>query len=247
MQLIAEKITIPQERPGLPRPRVMDLMWESLLRHSATVISGRAGTGKTILASEFARQCGRPVAWFKADATDNRPDIFLRYLEESVRRQRPGFRLKWEEVDTADVEYDSARLAESFVIALQETGQEAGAEPLLLVIDDLHHVYDEAWVSPFFARLVPLLPPDVHLLIVARGVPPAPLWRMRSKQLLTVIDENYLTFTLDEARRLFAAYGLSADAVVKPLTVSHGRAAVLDAIAREKVEAAGARGIITAA
>lgn len=235
MQLITEKISLPQERPPLSRQRLLRLLRESLERYSATIISGRAGTGKTLLAADFARQCGRRVAWYKVDAADNRPGIFCQYLLESVRRQRPESSRRACDVNRESAGEDNVcRMAEAVAYELQE----AAGGPLLIVVEDLHLIYDEAWTAAFFTRLIPLLPADVHLLIVARGVLPAPLWRMRSKQMLAVVDEYYLAFTLEEARRLFVSYGLPEGAAIKPLTYSHGRAAVLDEIARERRGAA---------
>jgi len=82
---------------------------------------------------------------------------------------------------------------------------------LLIIIEDLHLIYDADWVVPFFHRLLPLLPADIHLIITCRSLPPAPLWRLRSKQMLRVIDENELAFTLKETARLFETYGLSEE------------------------------------
>jgi ATP/maltotriose-dependent transcriptional regulator MalT len=65
----------------------------------------------------------------------------------------------------------------------------------LVVIEDLHLVSDSDWLVPFFSRLLPLLPSEVHVLITSRSLPPAPLWRMRSKQSLVVIDEARCAFT----------------------------------------------------
>jgi LuxR family maltose regulon positive regulatory protein len=114
-------------------------------------------------------------------------------------------------------------LAEAFVYELAESG----GDPLLIVIEDLHLVCDSAWLVPFFKRLMPLLPADVHLLITSRTMPPAPLWRMRSKQTLFVIDEDTLAFTTQEATLLFKNYGLSAEHASIALDHTHGRASSL--------------------
>ena len=107
-----------------------------------------------------------------------------------------------------DGDWDRAELlAEELVFQLAEQK----SEPLLIVIEDLHLVYDAEWVVPFFSRLLPLLPPDVHVLITCRSLPPAPLWRLRSKQMLRVVDESELAFTLDETIALFASYGLGEE------------------------------------
>ena len=78
-------------------------------------------------------------------------------------------------------EFDIAALAEAYVYDLERQ-----AEPLVLVIDDLHLIYDADWVAPFFYRLLLLLPAETHMLILARELPPAPMWRLRSKQRLFV-------------------------------------------------------------
>jgi LuxR family maltose regulon positive regulatory protein len=232
MQLILDKIRTPDEQPTVSRTRLLKVLEESLRSCTSTVVNGRAGTGKTRLAIDFARSCGRLVAWYKVDAADSDLRIFFQYLVESVRRQRPDFghealaRLLDE---TATVE-DVPLLAEAFVYELLESG----SQPLLIVIDDLHLVYDAEWVVPFFRRLLPLLPTDAHMLITGRSLPPAPLWRMRSKQMLCVVEEPMLAFTEEEAKRLFASYGLPEREVKEALDETHGRAAVLDAMARLK-------------
>jgi LuxR family transcriptional regulator, maltose regulon positive regulatory protein len=232
MQLILDKITTPVELPTVTRARLLQVLEESLTTCTSTVIYGRTGTGKTRLATDFAHRSGRRVAWYKVDAADSALSIFFQYLVESVRRQRPDFghealaRLLDETQSIEDVPL----LAEAFVYELLESD----AEPLLIVIDDLHLVYDADWVVPFFRRLLPLLPMDAHVLITGRSLPPAPLWRMRSKQMLCVVEESMLAFTEEEARRLFDCYGLSEREVKAALIETNGRAGVLDALARLK-------------
>jgi LuxR family maltose regulon positive regulatory protein len=228
MQLIPDKLTTPPELPLIARGRLFNLLHGSLASCTSTIINGRAGTGKTMLVADFARRSGRRVAWYKVDASDSDPHIFFKYLVESVRRERNGFGRETLAylVETATIE-DMPLLAESFVYELLEhTG-----EPLLIVIENLHLVYDAEWVVPFFSRLLPLLPQDAHVVITGRSLPPAPLWRMRSKQTLCVIEESNLAFTQDEAVKLFEHYGLSEAQALAALTQTHGRAATLDALA----------------
>jgi LuxR family transcriptional regulator, maltose regulon positive regulatory protein len=230
MQLITEKITLPTARPPLSRPRLIDLLKRSTEMYSTTIISGRTGTGKTLLASDFARHCGRRVAWYSVDATDKDPHFFFLYLWQSLRQINPTLRFPAlarhpQELQVAELE----QLAEAIIYELQELAEE---EPLLLVIDDLHAVYDEPWVLPFFKRFISLLPTEIHLLILARSIIPVPLWRMRSKQNLLTIDESWLAFTHEEASWLFAAHGLGEKQAVNALRLSHGRASVMDEMAK---------------
>jgi LuxR family transcriptional regulator, maltose regulon positive regulatory protein len=203
-QLIHEKIEVPDGPQRVSRPRLLRLLKENLASYNATIINGRAGSGKTILAADFTRYARRPVSWYKVDAADFNLRDFMQYLLASVRLQRPSIDGGLLQLAAAITGEDAAILAEALVFQLGETQ----GEPLLIVIEDLHLVYDADWVVPFFRRLLPLLPSDLHVLITCRSMPPTPLWRMRSKQTLLVIDESELAFTQDETIELFKQRGL---------------------------------------
>lgn len=229
MSLILDKITTPSEAPRVSRRRLLNTLHGSLNSCTSTIINGRAGTGKTMLASDFARRSGRAVAWYKVDASDTELRVFFNYLLSAVGRHRPGFGEQTivPMVEAATLE-DIPLLAEGFVYELLE----GAGEPLLIVLDDLHLVYDAEWVIPFFRRLLPLLPAEAHMLITGRSLPPAPLWRMRSKQTLCVVEETVLCFTLSEAEKLFESYGLDPGRAESALRQTRGRASALDALAR---------------
>ncbi len=228
LQLIPEKIAPPAELPRVSRGRLLATLDESLAACNSTIVHGRTGTGKTMLAVDFARRCGRPVAWYKLDAPDSDLSVFFRYLTASVAARRPGFGSNvlgrvGERVGVDDVPL----LVEYFVYELLDS-----AEPLLIVIDDLHLVYDAEWMVPFFRRWLPLLPREVHVCLLGRSLPPTPLWRMRSKQTLCLVEEAALAFTPQEAADLFTSYGLAGRDARPALEQTQGRAAALDGIAR---------------
>jgi LuxR family maltose regulon positive regulatory protein len=230
MGLILDKITPPAELPRVSRRRLLDALQESMTCCTSTVIHGRTGAGKTMLATDFARRSGRRVAWYKVDAPEVDRQTFLRYLVAAVRDQHPGFgRKTLALLSSSGSMPDAALLAESFVYEM--TMLEAD-EPLLIVIDDLHLLYDAEWIVPFFGRLLPLLPVEAHMILIGRTLPPAPLWRMRSKQTLRVVDELAMAFTPAEAEELFESYGLPAKAAAQALSETWGRAASLDRAAQ---------------
>ena len=223
-RLVLEKITIPATAPRASRSRLLELLGGNLSSCAATIINGRAGTGKTTLTADFARNTGRSVCWYKVDAADFDLRAFMEYLLESLSLQRPAIEPDLLLPLTESPLSDRAELlAESLVFRLSERN----AEPLLVVIEDLHLVYDADWVVPFFRRLLPLLPADVHVLITCRSLPPAPLWRLRSKQMLRVVDEEELAFTVDEAAQLFHSYGLTEEHARIAMHQTNGRASAI--------------------
>ncbi|MBO0861396.1 MAG: hypothetical protein J2P21_23480 [Chloracidobacterium sp.] len=233
MKINASKIKVPPENPRIYRHGLLDTLRENLESRHATVINGRAGTGKTMLAVDFVRRYAGRAAWYKVDAPDIKLPVFMEYLVASVARVRPGFGIQTRERlaqlfrnggTREGCDCDIAALAEAYVYDLERY-----MEPLVFVIDDLHLIYDADWVIPFFHRLLLLIPAGTHLLILGRGLPPAPMWRLRSKQRLFVVTEQMLAFTPKEAEELFSSYGLDAEAANLALKKSGGRAANLHA------------------
>jgi len=226
--LIADKLTMPADFSGLSRIRLLELLEKSLATCTSTVISARAGAGKTTLVVDFARRSGRTVAWYKVDSPDGELPVFLDYLSASIRQQLKKFRISLHFTSSSSqAEEHAASIAERFVYELGESGN----QPLLIVIEDLHLVCDSPWLIPFVTRLLPLLPSHIHVLITSRTMPPAPLWRMRSKQTLTVIDEEALKFNRAEAVELFRSFGLSQEQAFIALDHTRGRAAALSNVA----------------
>src|SRR5690242_3968782 len=138
MQIIQDKISVPGESPRISRMRLLNRLTGSLATCHSTVINGRAGSGKTLLAADFAKHCGRRIAWYKVDASDSDPRVFFHYLIASIGQHRPDFCKQWlgewlDLLTTADI----PMLAESIVYDLLEQG----GEPLLIVLDDLHRIY----------------------------------------------------------------------------------------------------------
>jgi ATP/maltotriose-dependent transcriptional regulator MalT len=234
VELIAEKIAVPSRLPFVSRPRLVGLLENSLRSCTSTILSGRAGTGKTALAVDFAVNSQRKVAWYKVDAPEAELPIFFQYLTASIRKHRRSFGESFMALVNEKPTQNISLLAEAFVYELAE----GKGDPLLIVIEDLHLVCDADWLVPFFKRLMPLLPANVHLLITSRTIPPAPLWRMRSKQTLSVIDEETLAFTRQEAGLLFQRYGISPEHINIALDHTNGRAAALARFATTRSQVA---------
>jgi LuxR family maltose regulon positive regulatory protein len=228
MELIRNKLVLPLHVPRVSRTRLLNLIEQSRGAASATILTGRSGAGKTILAADYVRKSAAAVAWFDVDATDILFPVFLRYFTASIKCSRPKF-----DEEALSARAQAATEAEIPAIAEELVEQlQADCEPLLIVLDNLHLIYDAAWVAPFLQRLLPLLPCESHLLILSRTMPPAPLWRLRSKQRLIVCDEATLAFTKEEAEELFLSYGLSTELAEMTWRSTHGRASAMDASAR---------------
>jgi ATP/maltotriose-dependent transcriptional regulator MalT len=213
--LFAEKLRAPKLKDYVPRPRLNELLAKFSVQIGATLVTGRAGTGKTALAADFARNYSR-VAWYQVGAADSALPIFARYFCESMKRAKFKVPNCDEKVSSGDVQ---AFLESIFIPAAKKSGK----SPALIVLDDVHHIFDADWFGDFFGSLLYLLTPQTHLLLLARATPDFPLWRLRSKQVLGVIDEDLLLFNFDEAKKFFAGRDLAPSAALKNFKESFGR------------------------
>ena len=85
VHILNEKLEIPQCAGLIERPRLIEKLDRSLSQFAATLISGRAGTGKTSIAAAYARTRKR-TAWFTVESSDIDWNVFASYLAASVLR-----------------------------------------------------------------------------------------------------------------------------------------------------------------
>ena len=200
---LGEKLRIPDSSAQVQRPRLYEMLEHSAGQYGATLISGRAGTGKTSLATDFARRQKR-AAWYSIDSTDIEWGVFSHYFSECVRESWKGSKLT--KKLTADADLFQGNVAQFLSDCFPQPKNNKSGGPSLIVLDNVHHVFDADWFCDFFNLLIASMPPNVHLLMLCRSRPPAPLWRLRSKQMLNVIDEKLLAFTREETREFFRVH-----------------------------------------
>lgn len=211
VHVLREKLEVPRFRGLIKRPRVEEMLQRSLSQFPATLVSGRAGTGKTSLAAEFARRQGH-ATWYSVESSDLDWNVFAHYfatcLLDAVKSKATVSDVLPEEM------YASQSVIATFLInVFAEAETELLHEPMLIVLDGIHHLFDAEWFGEFFRLLLLSLPENMNLLLLCRGKPPNPLWRLRSKQQLNVIDEKLLAFNLAETVELTKrAGGNRADA-----------------------------------
>jgi LuxR family maltose regulon positive regulatory protein len=236
MRIVLDKMVIPDVSYVVRRERLLALVNASVQRQRATLVCGRAGCGKTILAAQVAAEWRDAVAWLKLDAADVDIQSFLGHLVASI--VMAGGEVEAPNLEPASEPPTPRAAAETLVAPYYAespgtTFVDGSDRPqLVLVVDGLDHLYDAGWFEPFFSHLLAVLPRGLHLFATCRALPPLPLWRLRSKQALEVVDEATLGFTEPEARALLAAYDADEILARKVVALGDARASVVDAAVR---------------
>jgi ATP/maltotriose-dependent transcriptional regulator MalT len=190
--MLKTKLFIPPVRANcIVRPRLAEQISRGLDR-ALVLISAPAGYGKTTLVSSWLREINVPSAWLSLDEGDNDPIRFLQYLIAALQRIVPTLRS-----DLAGLlqGMQPAPFDATTSLLINEIAENSA--PFVLVLDDFHVIHSSA-ILEMLAFLLEHVPPQMHLVLLARTDPPLPLARLRARDQLVDIRANQLRFTLDE-------------------------------------------------
>ena len=211
VSVIESKFHPPPLRPGtVSRRVVVDRVRRSPARVAAIVAP--AGYGKTTLLREWSQIETRPVVWLSTDGRDNDPIVFLAHLAVAIDRVEPLDRRVFAALSSPGVSVVSTvlpRLASAFASITQ---------PIVLLLDDVHHLVERACLDAI-AELAERLPPGSQLAITSRTAPAMPLARLRANGALVEIGTSDLALDRAQARSLLRDAGVDLpDDVVTELT-----------------------------
>jgi len=200
---LAERLPPGVAIPDLPtamveRARLVALLDQGV-RGTLTLLSAPAGTGKTVLASSWARTLGSgyPVAWLSCSREEG-PDSSWPRLPAALRASGvsvPG--TVFPGVGASAPQPWLTRLAAAIV---------AHPVPVVLVLDEGDA--GNAAIHPHLATLLGATGDRLRVVLLTRSDPPLPLNAFRLDGQLTEIRAADLSFRADEAARLFELSGV---------------------------------------
>src|SRR5690606_9149901 len=199
--------------PALPdglveRPRLRALLTAGA-RRAVTLVAAPAGWGKTVLLTWWSRTTDRPVAWLSVEPGDT-DDDFWRYLYAALNADPALAEVPAPGTAPGDVPTPGTVPHDGFLARLVAALARRPA-PLVLVLDDLHHLPGTAATSGGATAglefLVRHSAGRLRLVIGTRVDPPLPLHRLCLSGALTEIRTDQLAFTLAEAVELLTGPG----------------------------------------
>lgn len=185
--MLSTKIHLPRQRDGLlVRPRLLSALAERAA--PLVLVTGPAGSGKTVLVRQWLDQLSLRTAWLTIDPRDNDPARFWTYFAGAVSACSPA--LDWspgERVTAESIEELAGRLSAML--------------PFLLVLDDLHFLVEHD-VLEQLGQLVDIWPEEVRLVLVSRAAPTLRLARRRAARQLVEVRGHELLFTTEEIEQV---------------------------------------------
>ena len=201
--MASPQLTLPIIRTKLHRPPVagdivrlegLSALLEEKSDHPLTLVSAPAGYGKSTVVSHWIETHDYPCAWLSLDRTDSDVRVFLSYVVAAVQTVFP------------EACAETLHLLESDV--LPSLPEVAGClcndldvleEPLVLVLDDYHHI-KQPGVHELMDFLLKHPPKPVHLIIISRRDPPLLLGALRAHNKLNEVRVRDLMFKPSETK-----------------------------------------------
>ncbi|WP_460626054.1 LuxR C-terminal-related transcriptional regulator [Intrasporangium mesophilum] len=177
------------------RPRLTELL-DELADLPVTALVAPAGAGKTALAADWVRRGARRAAWLALDDADGEPAQFWASMMAALDALAAG---------VADRALPLVRRTGGLEDALRVLGEDlelADPPPAVLVIDDLHHLGEDAVSRATLVSFVEHRPPWLHLMLLSRHHLALPVDRLRARGELADIAFDVLRFSDTEATEM---------------------------------------------
>ena len=176
------------------------MLCQSIQSHPLTLVSAPAGYGKTTLLATLPKLMpNHPLVWVTLDTEDNDPIRFLGLLAASLQQLEPDCgRLIWPLISGGEM--TEAGMTQAINMLVNDLPY-CLAEPIIMVLDDLHFV-TEPLVHFALDYLLEKIPPNLHMVLSTRYDPPLRLARLAVRRLLGELRRSDLSFSIDEADQL---------------------------------------------
>ena len=207
------KITPPYLPKILYRPRLVNLIEENKDK-KLILILGQAAQGKTTLAASYGKTSEMPFAWVSLDKDESDPASLFHLTVQSLQQ--------------ALRDIDFSHLLSPYPPQITGPGEEIPlyrewtqsifkevSIPVQIVMDGLDRLSTTAPGFKFLQVLVEDSPPNVHLILLSREIPPPVLefQHLKIRQQALVLTNEDLAFTQDEIKGFFQEVrGISFDA-----------------------------------
>ena len=197
----AERTSV--RRPSVvARPALFQRLWDGYAG-GVTLVAAPAGSGKTVLLRSWIDAAGLAgrTAWVSVDRDEHDAQRFWLSVVEALR-SAAGNEGPIEEAGPAPG-FDGDALVDRIV-----GGARSLDKPILLVIDDLHHLLEPAALGQL-ELLLDRRPPQLRVILSTRHDPPLGLHRLRLAGELTEVRAADLRFDLAEAKELLSDAGIT--------------------------------------
>jgi ATP/maltotriose-dependent transcriptional regulator MalT len=186
------KTTPPRLNGTYSRARLFRILDRSR-KHPATWVCGPPGAGKTTLVASYIRARRVQCLWYHLDEGDNDVAAFFEYIYSAA--SLGSYSLSpFNPECLQDIATFSRKFFRDFYGRLKTS--------FTVVFGNYHKAPAGSLLHEVIREAVEEVPRGGHVIFTSRTSPPPQLARLRTNQMMTVVDESELRLTLSEAQGL---------------------------------------------
>jgi LuxR family maltose regulon positive regulatory protein len=162
-----------------------------------------AGYGKTTALGQWASRSSRPFGWMQLDPTDDDPTCLMHRIALALQQIRSRGSALQPAAGHRPTPWGWPTTPRGVIRALHDV-----SEPIVLVLDDLHHLRHRAALDVVL-MVAENIPPGSHVVVASRRQPRLRLARMRARGDLIDVGPADLAFDETETRDLMRRLGIA--------------------------------------
>ena len=199
---VAAKLARPSTNGVVLRPDTL-ADFKRAPRRRLSLVCAPAGYGKTTVAAAAVERLGLEIIWYKLDALDRDPVVFLANLTEALRERFAEFgdaireRLR----TTAETPFPIEHMQALFVTECERKVE----RDIHFVLDDYHEAAESTELNRALDYLLANLPASLRFIVLTRYDPAFSVNRMRLAGDVAAISAEALRFDTAQAMEVLAA------------------------------------------
>jgi len=199
---VAAKLARPSTNDVVLRPDTL-ADFKRATRRRLSLVCAPAGYGKTTVAAAAVERLGLEIIWYKLDALDRDPVVFLANLTEALRERFAEFgdaireRLR----TTAETPFPIEHMQALFVTECERKVE----RDIHFVLDDYHEAAESTELNRALDYLLANLPASLRFIVLTRYDPAFSVNRMRLAGDVAAISAEALRFDTAQAMEVLAA------------------------------------------